>query len=50
MTLKNTPIINAHKAKDHVEINIIRYMKQVKTEFISSKLVRISKQISNANI
>ena len=32
------------------EINIIRYMKRVKTEFLSSKLVRYSKQISNANI
>ena len=32
------------------ENNIIRYMKRVKTEFLSSKLVRYSKQISNANI
>ena len=52
MTLQNdpskrAPLIHAHKAQDRAEI---RYMKRVKTEFLSSKLVRFSKQISNANI
>ena len=32
------------------EIDIIRYMKWVKTELLSSKFVQFSKQISNANI
>ena len=55
MTLQNDPskrstLIHAHKAQDRAEIKIIRYMKRVKTEFLSSKLVRLSKQISNANI
>ena len=43
-------MIHAHKAQDRADINIIRYMKRVKTEYFSSKLVRFSKQISNANI
>ena len=54
MTLQNdpskkSPLIHAHKVQDRAEINIIRYMKRVKTEFLSSKLVEFSKQISNAN-
>ena len=39
---KRSPLIHAHKAKDRAEIKIIRYMKQVKTEFLSSKLVQFS--------
>ena len=31
----------AHKGQDRAEINIIRYMRRVKTEFISSKIVAI---------
>ena len=49
ITLKKT-LIHAHKAQDRAEIKTIRYMKQVKTELLSSKLVQFSKQISNANI
>ena len=50
MTLQNdpskrSPLIRAHKAQDRAEIKIIRYMKRVKTEFLSSKLVGFSKQI-----
>ena len=40
-----SPLIHAHKVQDRAEIKIIRYMKRVKTEFLSSKLVRFSKQI-----
>ena len=55
ITLQNDPsrrplLIDAHKAQDRAEINIIRYMKRVKTEFFSSKLVRFFQQISNVNI
>ena len=53
MTLKITPqkdLIHAHKAQDRAEINIIRYMKRVKTDFFASKLVQFSKQISKVNI
>ena len=32
---KKTPLIHANKAQDRAEINIIIYMKQVKTEFLS---------------
>ena len=44
MTLQNdpskrSPLIHAHKAQDRAEIKILRYMKQVKTEFLFSKLV-----------
>ena len=35
LSLKKTPLIHAHKAQDRAEISIIRYMKQVKTEFFS---------------
>ena len=42
ITLQNDPLkislqIHAHKAQDRAEIKIIRYMKRVKTEFLSSK-------------
>ena len=39
---KLSPLIHAHKAQDRAEIKIIRYMRRVKTEFLSSKLVRFS--------
>ena len=40
MTLQNdpskrSPLIHAHKAQDRAEIKIIRYMKRVKTVFLS---------------
>ena len=47
---KGSPLYHAHKAQGRAEIKIIRYMKRVKTEFLSSKSVRFSKQISNAHI
>ena len=47
---RRAPLIHAYKAQGRVDINIIRYMKRDKTEYFSSKLVRFSKQISNANI
>ena len=50
MTPKNDHQKWPPKDQDHAKINIIRYMKWVKTEFFSSKLVWFSKQISNANI
>ena len=50
MTLQKDPLIHAHKAQDRAEINIIRYMKRVKTDFFASKLVQFSKQISKVNI
>ena len=43
ITPQKYPLIHAHKAQDHTDINIIRYMKYL-------KLVRFSKQISNVNI
>ena len=48
--VRTTPILKEKIQFLPAEINIIRYMKRVKTEFLSSKLVRFSKQISNANI
>ena len=51
MTLqKDTPWFMHTKLKTMLKIKIIRYKKRVETEFLSSKLVRFSKQISNANI
>ena len=47
---KRSLLIHAHKAQDRAEMNIIRYMKRGKTEFLSSKLVQFFKQMSNANI
>ena len=50
MSPQKDPQYQPHKAQDRADINIIRYLKRVKTECFSSKLVRFSKQISNANI
>ena len=36
---KRFPLIHAYKAQVRAEIKIIRYMKRVKTKFLSSKLV-----------
>ena len=36
---KRSPLIHVHKAQDSAEINIIRYVKRVKTEFFSSNSV-----------
>ena len=47
---KRPPWIHAHKAQDRAEINTIRYMKRVKIEYFSSKLVPFSKQTSNTNM
>ena len=47
---KRPPLIHAHKAQGRAEIKIIRFLKRLKTEFWSSKLVRFSNKISNANI
>ena len=32
---RRPPLLHAHKAQDRAEINIIRYMKRVKSEFFS---------------
>ena len=46
-----TPVLKKKKIQFLLaEINIIRYMKLVKTELLSSKLVQFSKQNSNGNI
>ena len=47
---RRPPLIHVHKAQDCAEINIIRYLKRVKTELFSSKSVRFSKQISYSHI
>ena len=43
-------LIHAYQTQDRAEINIIRYMKEIKTKLFSSKHVRFSKKNSHANI